>query len=51
MQRDQLSRLLSTEDVSEYLEIPVCTLDRWRSTSYGPPFIKLGRNVRYRKGR
>jgi predicted DNA-binding transcriptional regulator AlpA len=44
----QVRRLWSTEDVSEYLCIPVCTLYQWRSKGYGPPARRMGKYLRYR---
>lgn len=45
----QLPRLLTTDDVSEYLGVPIRTLEGWRSgkTPQGPPFVHVGTRVRY----
>jgi predicted DNA-binding transcriptional regulator AlpA len=32
------------------LGVPVGTLANWRSARTGPPFVKVGRHVRYRIG-
>ncbi|HEV2069479.1 MAG TPA: helix-turn-helix domain-containing protein [Acidimicrobiales bacterium] len=43
-------RLLTTAQVSEYLAIPVSTLHVWRHRGVGPPSLKVGRHLRYRRG-
>jgi len=45
----QLDRLLSPEDVSAYLGVPVGTLANWRYLGRGPAFLRVGRHVRYRE--
>jgi excisionase family DNA binding protein len=40
--------LMTTAAASEYLGVPVKTLEAWRYTGNGPRFVKLGRSVRYR---
>ena len=40
-------RLLTPEEVSAYLSIPVNTLYAWRYRSVGPPAIRIGRHLRY----
>lgn len=44
-------QLLSTEEVAKWLGIKRCTLEKARSTRVGnfPPFIRIGRAVRYRR--
>ncbi len=42
-------RLLGIPDLAAYLGIPVATLYVWRSNGLGPPGIKVGRHVRYRR--
>lgn len=42
-------RLLSVPEVAEYLAVPVSTLYRWRSMRTGPPGMRVGRHVRYRR--
>jgi excisionase family DNA binding protein len=43
--------LLTVEDAAARLKISKHTLNRWRMTGEGPPFIKYGpRLVRYREG-
>jgi excisionase family DNA binding protein len=42
--------LLSPEDLSELLGVPVATLYRWRHHGVGPPALKVGRHLRYEVG-
>lgn len=46
-----LEKLLTTEEVAQWLGIKKCTLEKARSTRMGdyPPFIKVGRCIRYRR--
>ena len=41
--------LMTTEEVSDYLRIPVPTLWQWRSRGLGPRAAKVGRHLRYRR--
>lgn len=43
-------RLLRPRELSVLLGVPVGTLANWRSARTGPPFVKVGRHVRYRRG-
>lgn len=43
-------RLLRPRELSELLGVPVGTLANWPSARTGPPFVKVGRHVRYRTG-
>jgi hypothetical protein len=38
---------LMQREVAELLRLPERTLEDWRLTSQGPPYLKLGRHVRY----
>ena len=40
--------LLTPEQVSQILAVPVATLYRWRLTGYGPKAIKVGKHLRWR---
>ncbi len=42
-----MPQLLTQAQLSEMLQIPVRTLEDWRLIGSGPPYIKLGRHVRY----
>ena len=41
--------LLSTSEVAAFLGVPIATLYSWRNKRYGPPGIRVGRYVKYRK--
>jgi helix-turn-helix protein len=40
-------KLLTPEEVSEYIRKPLHTLANWRNQNFGPPYTKVGHNVRY----
>jgi excisionase family DNA binding protein len=41
-------RLLSIEEVAEYLDVPIATVRTWRANKSGPRGIRVGKHVRYR---
>ena len=43
------SRLVTIEELSDYLRVPVKTLYDWRHRGLGPPGLRVGRHVRYRQ--
>jgi len=45
-----LDRLLSAEELAEYLTIPIATIYAWRYQGKGPPGFRVGRHLRYRAG-
>ncbi|MDH6461775.1 putative DNA-binding transcriptional regulator AlpA [Micromonospora sp. A200] len=40
--------LATPEEVAQYMQKPVRTLEQWRYRGIGPRFSKVGRDVRYR---
>jgi excisionase family DNA binding protein len=40
---------LNNVEAAEYLGLKAATLNKWRVHGEGPPFIKVGRLIRYRK--
>lgn len=44
-----MPELLTIDEVSAYLKVPVETLRKWRTQGHGPPAAKLGRHLRYDK--
>ena len=40
---------LRTKDAAEYLALGKNTLEVWRVHGQGPPFVKMGKAVRYRQ--
>jgi excisionase family DNA binding protein len=45
----QLDPLLTPEEVSALLGVPVATLYRWRYTGYGAQAIKIGKHLRWQQ--
>lgn len=44
-----IARLWTIHEVSEYLQVPVGTLYRWRLKGYGPKVRRIGKHLRYAK--
>jgi excisionase family DNA binding protein len=42
-------RLWTEQQTADYLQVAVGTLRRWRAEGTGPPSLRAGRTVRYRK--
>ena len=47
---ESLDRLLTPEELAEYLTIPIATIYAWRYQGKGPPGFRVGRHLRYREG-
>ena len=45
--RQKMERLLSVDEVAEFLGIPVATLYQWRHKGAGPDAYRVGRHLRY----
>lgn len=45
-----MPKLLSIDDLSDVLGVPVNTLYQWRTKGYGPTGLRVGKYVRYRPG-
>jgi excisionase family DNA binding protein len=45
---DTLDRLLSVQDLADYLGVPVATIYTWRHRGHGPPGFRVGRHLRFR---
>jgi len=41
--------LVTPEQLSEALQVPVSTLYKWRAAGTGPQSIKVGKHIRYRQ--
>jgi excisionase family DNA binding protein len=41
-------KLYNSEDLAQYLDVPLRTLDQWAYLGTGPRFSKVGRHRRYR---
>jgi hypothetical protein len=52
MQRttDDSELLLTERDAADLLKVSTRTLQAWRCDRVGPPFIRVGRSIRYRRG-
>lgn len=44
-------RLMTSADVADVLGIEQRTLERWRKSGDGPPFMMFGRTIRYHPAR
>ena len=47
--KDGNSERLTNSEAAEYLGLKTATLNKWRVYGDGPPFLKVGRLVQYRK--
>jgi len=45
---DTLERLLTVQDLADYLDVPVATIYGWRHRGHGPPGFRVGRHLRFR---
>jgi excisionase family DNA binding protein len=46
---ETLDRLLTVEELADYLGVPVATIYAWRHRGEGPPGFRVGRYIRYRR--
>jgi excisionase family DNA binding protein len=46
---DNDDRMMTVEDLAEYLGLPVGTIYKQRSEGTGPPGFRLGKHVRWRR--
>jgi len=42
-------RLLTVQDLAEYLGVPATTLYQWRYRQEGPRGFRVGRHIRYKR--
>lgn len=42
-----MERLMSVEELSEFLAVPVATLYQWRHHKKGPKAFRVGKHLRY----
>jgi len=47
--REATQQLMTPEEVSDLLQVPVATLYGWRYKGLGPPAVRVGRHLRYRR--
>jgi excisionase family DNA binding protein len=43
------AEFFSTEGLARYLGVPTATVKRWRYMRTGPPGIRVGKYIRYRR--
>jgi len=43
-------RLWTDKEVAEFLNVSLASVRRWRLTHFGPPFYRVGANIRYDPG-
>lgn len=46
---EAVDRLMSVPRLSEYLDVPEATIYQWNHRRTGPPAIKVGKHLRYRR--
>lgn len=44
-----MEKLWSTQELADFLGLPVQTIYQWRKREYGPPGRKMGKHIRYRR--
>jgi predicted DNA-binding transcriptional regulator AlpA len=47
-QTTDLSAIVTEKEAARFLSMSFRTLQSWRSERKGPPYLKLGRSIRYR---
>jgi excisionase family DNA binding protein len=45
---DTVDRLLTVEELANYLDVPVATIYAWRHRRQGPPGFRVGKHLRFR---
>jgi excisionase family DNA binding protein len=45
---DTADRLLTVEELANYLDVPVATIYAWRHRRQGPPGCRVGKHLRFR---
>lgn len=43
-----LDRLLTAQELADYIGVPLATVYSWRRRNNGPPGFRVGRHLRYR---
>jgi excisionase family DNA binding protein len=41
--------LMTTEELARYLGVPIATLYQWKHKGTGPPPLRVGKHLRYRR--
>jgi excisionase family DNA binding protein len=45
---DRVNRLLTTQELADYLDVPTATIYSWRYRGIGPVGFRVGKHVRFR---
>jgi excisionase family DNA binding protein len=45
---EPVDRLLTVQDLADYLDVPVATIYGWRYRRQGPPGFRIGKHLRFR---
>jgi excisionase family DNA binding protein len=45
---DTVDRLLTVEELANYLDVPVATIYAWRHRRQAPPGFRVGKHLRFR---
>jgi excisionase family DNA binding protein len=45
---ESVDRLLTVQDLADYLDVPVATIYAWRYHRRGPPGFRIGKHLRFR---
>ena len=49
LERVRSGEMLTVDELAALLKVPVATIYRWRSQRDGPPGLRIGRYVRFRR--
>lgn len=44
-----MDALMTTDELSQYLQIPRATIYRWRQDRVGPKAVRVGKHLRWRR--
>lgn len=42
-----MTRPMTTEELSEFLQVPLTTIYKWRAEGNGPPAFRIGKYLRF----
>jgi predicted DNA-binding transcriptional regulator AlpA len=44
-----MEKLWSSQELADFLGLPIQTIYQWRKRNYGPPGRRMGKHIRYRR--
>jgi excisionase family DNA binding protein len=44
-----MEALMTEQELAEYVRVSLRTVRKWRAEGTGPPYLRAGRQIRYRK--